>query len=115
MSDFLFLYRAPAGSPHTPDSPLQLQERLQRWNAWFKELEAKGHLRSIGHPLGSTGAVVEDQRGTVHDGPYAESKDIVMGFSIVEARDLPHASALAAGCPVLLTGGLVEVRPIRQM
>jgi hypothetical protein len=115
MSEFLYLYRLAVGSPHTPDSPQQLQERLEKWSAWFKALEAKGHLRTVGHPLASSGAVVEDQRGTVHDGPYAESKEIVIGYTIVEARDLAQASALASGCPVLASGGLVEVRPIRQM
>jgi len=51
----------------------------------------------------------------VHDGPYAESKDIVLGYSVVQAKDLAEARTLAGGCPVLGYGGMVEVRPIRQM
>lgn len=115
MSEFLLLYRLPAGSPDMPDSPQRMQERLQRWRAWFGELEAGGHLRSLGHPLESAGAVVRDGGGTVHDGPYAESKDILIGYSVVRAGDLAAARLLAAGCPVLVYGGMVEVRPIRQM
>lgn len=113
MSDFLLLYRLPADSADMPSSPRRMQERLERWRTWFGELEARGHLKALGHPLEMAGAVVKE--GTVHDGPYAESKDILIGYSIVQVEDLPAARALATGCPVLLYGGMVEVRPIRQM
>ncbi len=42
MSDFVLMYRLPADSKDMPDSPLRMQERLQRWTAWFRELEASG-------------------------------------------------------------------------
>lgn len=115
MSEFLYLYRVPANSPYRPDSPNQLQERLAKWTAWFKELEAEQHIKSPGHPLASTGAVVKDKRGTVSDGPYAESKDIIGGYTLIEAKDLAQATALARGCPIYDGGGTVEVRPIHQM
>jgi hypothetical protein len=115
MSDFLYLYRLPANSPFAPDSPHQMQERLKKWTAWFADLDAKGHVKNRGNPLASGGAVVTDKKGAVNDGPYAESKDIIMGYTIVEAKDLAQASKLAAGCPVLESGGVVEVRPIHQM
>lgn len=115
MSDFLYLYRLPANSPHTPGSPHQLQERLQKWTTWFKDLDAKGKIKTLGHPLASSGAVVKDKKGSVQDGPYAESKDLIIGYTLVEAKDLAEASALAAGCPVLESGGQVEVRPVQEM
>jgi hypothetical protein len=115
MSEFLYLYRHPVNSPYAADSAYQLQERLAKWTAWFKDLEAKHHIKSPGHPLVSTGAVVKDTRGTVPDGPYAESKDIIGGYSLIEAKDLAQAAELARGCPILEGGGVVEVRPIRQM
>ena len=115
MSEFLYLYRLPADSAELPGSPQNMQQRLQKWTAWFKELEARGHLRTMGHPLESGGTVVGEGGRTVHDGPYAESKDIVLGYSVVQARDLAEARAAAGGCPILGYGGMVEVRPIRQM
>jgi hypothetical protein len=115
MSEFLYLYRLPAEALRAMDSPQQMQERLKKWTAWFQDLEAKHHIKNPGHPLASSGAVVKDKRGTVTDGPYAESKDIVGGYTLIEARDLAHATQLASGCPVLEGGGIVEVRPIRQM
>lgn len=113
MSDFLYLFRLPANSSQLPDSPQRMQERLQKWTAWFQELDAQGHIKLKGHALTSQGAVVQDKRGPVHDGPYVESKDLVMGFTVIEARDLAHAAELARGCPVLEGGGHVEVRPLQ--
>jgi hypothetical protein len=115
MSEFLYLYRVSADSLREMDSPQQMQERLKKWTAWFKDLEAKNHIKNPGHPLASSGAVVKDKRGTVTDGPYAESKDIIGGYTLIEARDLAQATQLASGCPILEGGGVVEVRPIRQM
>ena len=115
VSEFLYLYRLPADSPELPGSPRNMQERLQKWTTWFRDLEARGTLRAIGHPLEVGGAVLADGGRTVHDGPYAESKDIVLGYSVVQAEDLTEARAIAGGCPVLSYGGMVEVRPIMQM
>ena len=52
---------------------------------------------------------------TVHDGPYAEAKDVVGGYFLVEASDLSHAVELSKGCPIFEVGGSVEVRPVMQL
>ena len=112
MSQFLYLYRMP---PSPPSSPQEREERMQRWTVWMKELQATGHLVDRGMPLGSEGGVVKDRKGTFTDGPYAETKDIVMGFSVVEAKDIAEARKLSLGCPLLDGAGLVEVRPILKL
>jgi len=113
MSEFVFLYRLPTQPAATPQ---QMQQTLQKWRAWFDELEAKGQLVSLGQPLDKTnGGVVKDAKGTFSDGPYAETKDIVVGYSLVEAADLRHAMQLATGCPIYDQDGMVEVRPIMKM
>jgi hypothetical protein len=113
MSEFVYLYRAPTEAPL---SPQQMQERMQRWQAWFKDLETKGHLANLGHPLErSGGAVVKNPKGSVTDGPYAETKDIVVGFSVIQAKDLQQAVTLATGCPIYAQSGMVEVRPLMKM
>jgi hypothetical protein len=48
----------------------------------------------------------------VTDGPFVESKEIVGGYSIIQAESLDAAAELAHGCPVLQNGGFVEVRPL---
>ena len=46
------------------------------------------------------------------DGPYAETKEALTGFYLLEAADLDAAVALAAQIPATWTGGTVEVRPV---
>ena len=110
MSEFTFLFR---GSDPTVQSPEEMQKSMQKWLAWFKELGAKGHIKYPGHPLERTGKVVRGSQKSVHDGPYAEAKDIVNGFTLIEARDLAQAVEISRGCPIFDVGGSVEVRPIR--
>jgi hypothetical protein len=110
MSEFVYLYRG-GSRPTTPDEG---QKVMQKWVAWMKDLGARGHLKDAGHPLEATGKTVTGRK-TVTDGPFAEAKDLVGGYTLVEAKDLAHASELAQGCPILEHGGVVEVRPIMQM
>jgi hypothetical protein len=109
MSEFLFVYR---GADRT-GSPAEMQASMQKWMAWMKELGEKGAIKNIGNPLEMTGAVVRNKKA-VTDGPYAE-KDLVCGYTLVEAKDLKHAIELSAGCPIFDGGGAVEVRPIMKM
>ncbi|HVN69977.1 MAG TPA: YciI family protein [Candidatus Binatia bacterium] len=111
MSEFVYLYRGGSRS----DSPAEGEKQMQRWVAWLQELGAKGHLKDQGQPLEPEGRVVRDKGRTITDGPYPESKDIVGGFTLVEAKDLGQAAELAGGCPIFEVGGLVEVRPIMKM
>jgi len=109
MSEFTFLFRGRDRSA----SPDQMQKTMQKWVAWFKELGAKGHIKDPGHPLEDTGRIVKGQQKTVHDGPYAEAKDVVGGYMVIEAQDLLQAVEISKGCPILEVGGSVEVRPIQ--
>ena len=110
MSEFLFLYRGGDQS----GSPEQMQQQMQKWMAWMKDLGEKGHIKDRGQPLEMTGKVVTDKQ-TVTDGPYVETKDVVGGYTLILADDLAHAAELVKGCPILDGGGLVEVRPVRKM
>jgi hypothetical protein len=48
------------------------------------------------------------------DGPYAETKEVLTGFYLLEAADLDAAIALAAKIPAAWTGGAIEVRPVLE-
>ena len=111
MSEFTFLYRGRDANA----SPEQMQRTMEKWTTWFKELSAKGHIKDIGHPLEFAGKVVKGKQKTVTDGPFAEAKDLVGGFTLIEARDLEQAAELSKGCPILEVGGSVEVRPIQKL
>lgn len=111
MSEFTFLFRG----RNTSASPEQMQRTMEKWTAWFKELGTKGNLKDIGHPLEPTGSVVKGAQKTVTDGPFAEAKDVVGGFTIITARDLHQAVELSKSCPILEAGGSVEIRPIQKL
>jgi hypothetical protein len=111
MSEFTYLFRGGFISA----SPEQTQRTVEKWSAWRKELAAKGHIKDPGIPLEGTAKVVKGKERVVNDGPYAETKDIINGFMLIEAEDLPHAVEIAKACPILDGGGSVEVRPIAKL
>ena len=114
MSEFVYLFRSsPEGARAAMGTPERAQKSMEAWLAWINDLEATGHLKNRGQPLERTGKVVTGQ--LVTDGPYAEAKDIVLGFIIVEARDLAQATELSRACPIAQGGGSVEIRPVMSL
>ena len=107
MAKFLFVYRgaSEAASKMTPE---QMQQHLQKWERWIGEGMQKGWMIDPGDGLTPEGRIVTAQ--VVTDGPFVESKEVVGGFSIVQADTVDAAAQLAKGCPGLLIGGKVEVR-----
>ena len=111
MSEFVYLYRGGEAGR----SPERMQQQMQKWMAWFKELGEKGHIKEPGHPLERAGKLVKGKQKTVTDVPFAEAKDVVGGYSLIEARDLEQAVDLSKGCPIFEVEGGVEVRPVMKM
>ena len=113
MSEYVLLYRTTSEARNEAmGTPEKARESMLKWRAWTDDMARKGCLKSVGLPLQPAGRVVRGPRKAVIDGPYAETKEIVGGFSIIEARDFAHAAEIAAGCPILDGGGSVEVRPV---
>jgi hypothetical protein len=113
MNEFVFLWRRPERPTRTPQ---QMQDSLERYQAWFKEMEARGHLAQYGQPLEPKGGrVVRDKAGSFSDGPYAETKDVVMGYSVIAAKDLDEAVALTKAHPIFDDGGVIEIRPLLKL
>lgn len=109
MSKYMYIFRG--GAFVTPGlSPTQMQEHLAKWNRWVDGFTKAGR-NNIGHPLENRGKAVRG-RSQITDGPYAESKDLVTGALLLEARSLEEAAELARECPIFEFGGSVEVRPL---
>lgn len=111
MSEFVFLYRG----GDRPTSPEQGQKVMESWMAWFKDMTAKGHVVDRGQPLERSGKIVQGSNRTVTDGPFAEAKDVVGGYTLIQAADLEAAAVVAKGCPICDSGGYVEIRPVMHM
>lgn len=111
MAKFLFVYRNTNESYGTM-SPEEMQQMLQKWQSWISDGLRQGWMLDAGDGLKREGRVV-NARKVVSDGPFIEMKEIVGGFSIVQADTLDAAAELAKGCPIFLRGGSVEVRPLQ--
>jgi hypothetical protein len=88
-----------------------------------RHLEFNNSLRKSGHfieaealePAAATAQVrVRKGKTSVTDGPFAEAKEIVAGFYLIEARDLGEAAQIASRIPSAVLG-TVEVRPTRKL
>ena len=87
---------------------------------WQKLMEAHGRFAGQvgekggkilgGDALEPTGTATSIRNDVVTDGPFAETKEALGGFYLIEARDLDHAIEIARLCPAPFGG--VEVRPI---
>lgn len=84
---------------------------------YWSELDAAGYVLSAAplHPV-ETATTVRVRNGqlSVTDGPFAETKEMLAGFYLLEARDLNEAIRLAAGIPPAACGS-IEVRPVRTL
>lgn len=112
MAEFVYLYRG--GEPR-PASPEAQQQIMQKWMVWMQSLAEKGHLIERGQPLERSGKIVHGKGLTITDGPFAEAKDVIGGFTLIKADTVAQAAELAKGCPILERGGDVEVRPVMRM
>jgi hypothetical protein len=110
MNEYVFLYRG----GRSGRSPEQAQQVIERWMGWFKGLSENGHLKDRGQPLELSGKLVSSGGKTVSDGPFAEAKDVIGGFTVILAKDIDEAVELSRNCPILETGGQVEVRPVMK-
>ena len=111
MAKFLFVYRNSSES-YGALSPEEMQQMLQKWTAWISEGLRQGWMLDAGDGLKPEGRVVNAKK-VVSDGPFIEVKEIVGGYSVVQAETADAAAELAKGCPIFLRGGSVEVRPMQ--
>lgn len=85
--------------------------------AYDETLKAGGHLvanNALESAEAATIVRVRDGRISTTDGPFAETKEQLGGFILIEARDLNEAIRLAAGIPSARIGS-IEVRAVRYL
>lgn len=104
MSKYVFAYHG-GGMAETPEEQAAV---MQAWERWYGELG--GALADGGAPIGRAQTVATD--GSVAEGGGANP---LSGYTIVTADDLDAAVAMAKGCPILSSGGSVEVAETIEM
>ena len=93
------------------------QDMIQRSVALANQLHATGHYLGAAplHPSSETSCVsVRDGKRIVTDGPFAETREQIGGYFLVEAKDLAEAIDIAACIPGAAIG-TVEVRPVSEV
>jgi hypothetical protein len=92
-------------------SPEEMQKVSEDWMAWFKRLTQQGKAVA-GNPLEREGKIVSGKERIVSDGPFAESKEAIGGYFLLDVATMDEAVAIARECPGLPYGIRVEVRPV---
>jgi hypothetical protein len=96
MAKFVYIYTG-GGMAETPEE----QERaMQAWGAWFAGLGER--VTDMGNPFGASATV---KPGGSSEGAVSR----ITGYTVIEASSLDEAIGSVANCPVLDTGGSVEV------
>lgn len=112
----LLLHQVPN---YTGDLPREkMMEVIRRYSAWADGLRQKGKMVGGEKLTAGGGRHVRIKAGkpVASDGPYAEAKDVIGGYFVIEARDDAEAEAIARDCPHLWSEtNWVELRPIDQM
>lgn len=97
----------------------ELMRKVDDHHCWdyVQTLQRSGHMIAgeALHPVHTATTVrVRDGKVSVTDGPFAETREQLAGFYLIEARDLDDAIQVAAGIPPASIGS-IEVRPIRAL
>jgi hypothetical protein len=96
-----------------PDS--EKHRIMQEYGALIQSLVTSGQFRGGGR-LGSTSSAttvrMKGGKLALTDGPFAETKEQLGGYHLIECRNLDEALSIAARIPTLPAGGAIEVRPL---
>ena len=104
MPKYLFIYHG-AGRPDTKEAQVKA---MAAWGEWFGSM-GKSVING-GNPVGKSWTV-KGNGAVAKDG----GANPASGYSLIEAKDYEGAVALAKGCPMLASGGSVEVAEVLDM
>jgi hypothetical protein len=114
MPRYTLLMYQPTDGAGMPESPEGWAEAQARWQGYLKDLTDAGLLVANEGLAGTDAATTVRVRGgatEVTDGPFAETKEYLAGFFLIDAPDLDVAMSWAARIPSAEYGS-VEVRPV---
>lgn len=109
MNKYLLLYRSPVmDTPPPQPSPEEMQAMFKAWDAWKSKFKA--NMVDQGDGLKPDGKVLAPN-DSVTDGPFVEAKEVLGGFSIIQAETYDQALEVARACPVRqMPGNSIEIR-----
>ena len=112
QNGYMLLYRS--GEWYNKLSHAELQKLINQNKAWFEKLTAQGKAKP-GRALERKGAIVSGVNGhIVTDGPFAESKEAIGGYLVLDVQTIEEAIVIAQSSPGLAYGGSIEVRRLAE-
>jgi len=111
---FLCLICAEKMMEHMPEP--DAERHYEEYREFTEAIRKSGHFIGVNRllpPNAATTVRVRQGKVAVTDGPYAETKEQLGGYYVIEAKDLQEATQVAARIPGAKTG-CVEVRPIAE-
>ena len=113
MQEFLLFIRT-EGDYCAAMPPEQYQQHIQKVGKYIERLTKEGKLIGA-QPLQLNGLTLHGNKGVVKDGPFVESKEVIIGYYHILARDLDEANQIARANPVFEdTEASIDIRPIKQ-
>jgi hypothetical protein len=91
---------------------------MQEYGEWVQGLTRTGQYLSGAKLRGTASATTvraSNGKPVIVDGPFAETKEQLGGYHLVECKNLDEALAIAGRIPTLPVGGTIEVRPIEAL
>ena len=88
---------------------------MQEYATWVDAAASSGHYVSGGKlkaTASSTTLRAKNGKPVITDGPFAETREQLGGYHLLDCKDLDEALALAGRIPTLRVGGTIEVRPV---
>ena len=113
MKEFMLLIRNESDSK-SHFSPEKNQQFLNACMFYINNLMKEGKLKSA-QPLIREGKLIAGSKGAWKDGPFNESKEVIVGYYHLVAKDLAEAIEIAKGNPEFeyTSSARIEVRPIK--
>ena len=91
------------------------EEINRKYAEWSERLFKGGHLKDAHKLRAMTGRRLVLKDGKILDGPFAETKESIGGYYLIEAKNIEEAVELSKQCPTMLyQGGYVEVREVEM-
>jgi len=113
MKEYLFVFRG-GGVPEGPNRQELIARDTENWKNWMGTLAQSGKFVG-GNPLAAGGKTLRGKAVKITDAPFAEAKEVLNGYIIVNSHDYNEAVEMAKGCPIFEFDGSVEVRELAKM
>ena len=117
--DYVLLYNETPAELGKGNDPAHADAYWGGWNAYMTAMQQAGVMKGgnalLGAETGATVRIADGRRsiesGTVQDGPFADTKEVLGGYVVIDVPDMDAALEWAARAPCA-SAGSVEVRPV---